>query len=258
MSKVFPQLLFSFRCCSLLCSLPWKNLIAIWAFVSVRCAVALVTIGMAVFGKVGWIHSFRCVVAIFFFFFFFSFFLLDQGNVAFMMLDTRSHRSRNAAPDGPDKTLLGADQFQWALAWARNTQSARVRFILSPVPFSASVRRGDGWALFGREREALLEVLATHANTTTIFLSGDVHFAYSMRIRPNVFEVSASPISSFPLPSKLSLEAPEEVLFESQWKQHIGFVEVSSEVEDQVNVSLYGEIPGITTWLLDKRRINIS
>jgi alkaline phosphatase D len=41
------------------------------------------------------------------------YFTFSRGDVQFFMLDCRYYRSPNKAPDGPEKTMLGAKQLEW-------------------------------------------------------------------------------------------------------------------------------------------------
>lgn len=108
---------------------------------------------------------------------------------------------------------------------------------------NASSKRGDGWAAFRHERDTLLDMMSAGSAPRTVFLSGDVHFAFVMELRPGVFEVSASPISSVPMHAKLAwpLLAGERLVFQSQLKQHMGRATVQSD--GRVAVALYSEIP---------------
>ncbi len=165
-----------------------------------------------------------------------------SGRAAFVLLDARGHRSPTHSEDGPNKTMLGASQKSFLRAWAEETKDAAVRFVVSPVPWSASVTGGDGWRFYMREREEVLDWLEGGAKT--VLLSGDLHFALVAEIRPGLHEVSVSPISSMPLRTKIgALQKGEKVLFTSQFKQHFGRVDVGTAGE--VHVSIYSEIPGL-------------
>ncbi len=91
------------------------------------------------------------------------------------------------------------------------------------------------------ERELLLDMLT--GARRTVFLSGDVHFAFIMELRRGLFEFSASPISSIPMHTKLAspLARDERLVYSSQLKQHMGRVTVQSD--GRVSLALYSEIP---------------
>ncbi len=165
-----------------------------------------------------------------------------NGRAAFALLDARSHRSPKGAADTGAKTMLGERQRAFLQAWADETRDAAVRFVLSPVPWSASVTGGDGWRFYLTEREQVLDWLGN--GPKTVLLSGDLHFAMIMEIRTGMYEVSASPISSVPLLSKIGpLQRGERLVASSQLKQHFGRVDVGPRGE--VDVSVYAEIPRV-------------
>src|SRR6478672_12372539 len=66
------------------------------------------------------------------------------ADLEMFLLDTRQYRSRNADPDGPAKTMLGAAQLQWLLeGLAASTATWKV--IVTSVPLS--VPKGGGPAV---------------------------------------------------------------------------------------------------------------
>jgi phosphodiesterase/alkaline phosphatase D-like protein len=53
------------------------------------------------------------------------------------------------------------------------------------------VTGGDGWRLYGREREQVLDALEQTGPVKTVLLSGDLHFALIAEIRKGMYEISA-------------------------------------------------------------------
>lgn len=92
----------------------------------------------------------------------------------YIVLDSRSGRSPNSMPDGPDKSMLGAAQrfrLQQTLATAREK---------ALVIFAASVwwepDRADGWASFQTEQRWLIDLINQYGWTGRVaIISGDVH-----------------------------------------------------------------------------------
>jgi len=123
------------------------------------------------------------------------------GDTAFFVIDERSYRSRNNAADGPDKTILGAIQFQELKDWliAVNT-TAKIKFIGSGIAWSAdqASTSGDSWKGFLYERNLILDFIQNNSIANVILLSGDVHFAFAVEVRPQIYEFSVSPIQAFP------------------------------------------------------------
>ena len=115
------------------------------------------------------------------------------------LLDGRSYRSRNDAPDGPDKTLLGFQQLAWLKDGLAESQ-ATWKIVSMDVPLA--VPRGDkfgrdGWANgegadppgrtgFEHELLDLMGFLDGQQVTNVVFLAGDVHFAAQLRYAVDV------------------------------------------------------------------------
>ena len=137
------------------------------------------------------------------------------------IVDARSFRSPNDAPDGLDKTLLGADQLAW-LVERLSASDATFKLVSVDVPLaiptgSYADRRGrDSWANgtdpdgsaqtgFESELRALLTALDAAHVKGVVFTATDVHFAQIARFDldldgdgvPLVFhEVVCGPLSA--------------------------------------------------------------
>ncbi len=110
------------------------------------------------------------------------------------LLDTRSHRDDDDAPDDGDapKTMLGLAQRAW-LADLLRSSSATWIVIVSSVPIAlptgANGRR-DSWAAGGtdrgfvRELRSLLEVARRAGRRQLVFLTTDVHFTAAFEHHP--------------------------------------------------------------------------
>lgn len=149
------------------------------------------------------------------------------------LLDTRSYRDPNLAPDdGPEpKTLLGTGQRRW-LEHVVPGSDATWKVIVSSVPISiptGSLETGrDGWADFGQhggfERELLgiLERFRDHGVRNLVWITTDVHFATAFRYRPfaddsrfRFFEVVSGPLNAglFPNPAVDPTFAPQRLFY---------------------------------------------
>jgi alkaline phosphatase D len=110
-----------------------------------------------------------------------------QRRVQIIVLDTRWFRSTLTRPlipglpgreryipdDSPDKSLLGAVQWQWLEAQLR--QPAAIRLIYSGIQ---ALAEGHGWERWGNlplERERLLGLIARTRAQGVVLLSGDRH-----------------------------------------------------------------------------------
>jgi alkaline phosphatase D len=104
------------------------------------------------------------------------------------MLDTRQYRDRNAEPDGPTKTMLGAAQREWLLR-SLSESTATWKLIATSVPLSnpkkgtALVPGNDSWARaedgtgFETELRGILDVLLKQSVRNVVWLATDVHYA---------------------------------------------------------------------------------
>jgi len=129
------------------------------------------------------------------------------------ILDTRQYRSRNADPDGPNKTMLGAAQLRWLLDGVR-TSTATWKVIATSVPLSipkgggASVPGYDGWAGgpdgtgFERERQVIVDAILGEKLKNVVFIAGDVHYVQANVYDPNgdgtpdFYEFIAGPLAA--------------------------------------------------------------
>ena len=105
-----------------------------------------------------------------------------------------------------------------------------------------------GWRLFLNERNMILDALEG-SQKKTVLLSGDLHFAVVVQVRPSLVEFSVSPISStvgFEKFWKKKKQTKEKVLFKSEFKNHLGRVDVKGE---NVSVEVWSELPFLGTKL---------
>jgi alkaline phosphatase D len=115
------------------------------------------------------------------------------------ILDTRQYRSRNAEPDGPGKTMLGAAQKRW-LVESVVRSAATWKVIVSSVPLAVPTggKAHDSWSNanalgfpeenatgFAIERDALLRAFRQSGVRNLIFLAADVHHAELIRHHPD-------------------------------------------------------------------------
>ncbi|MEZ6068971.1 MAG: alkaline phosphatase D family protein [Pirellulales bacterium] len=109
------------------------------------------------------------------------------------LLEGRDYRSPNDSPDGPDKTLWGAEQ----LAWLKRTLSesdAVFKFIISPTPLVGpdDRRKTDNHTDIGgfqHEGQAFYDWLSENGflDRGLYFICGDRHWQYHS-IHPSGFE----------------------------------------------------------------------
>lgn len=128
------------------------------------------------------------------------YYAFHAGQVGFFVLDIRSHRSRNADPDGPDKTMLGAKQKAALLDWLAQDPS-RVHVIVSPVLMhrSTSSTGQDSWQYFATERGEILDAIVGAGTANVFVISGDQHWSAVLRMDRgadpySVYEFQATPL----------------------------------------------------------------
>jgi len=131
------------------------------------------------------------------------------GDVDIFLLDDRWYRSANAAHDGPDKTMFGAQQ----LTWLRNAlihSDAPIKLVVNGSQMWNRVSRFEGWHRFATEQRAFADWLVAQRIDGVVFLSGDRHFTELLKIdRPGtypIYEFTSSPLTSRPWATP---EAPE-------------------------------------------------
>jgi alkaline phosphatase D len=150
------------------------------------------------------------------------------------VLDTRSYRDANYAPDSPErpKTMLGREQLAW-LKDALVRSDATWKVIVSSVPMSIPTgfpptNGRDGWANFdqatGFENELLgiLRFMAEHGIDNSVWITTDAHFAEAFRYTPfpgrsdfAVHEIVTGPLNAgiFPIRNVDPTLNPEVLFF---------------------------------------------
>ncbi len=118
-------------------------------------------------------------------------------DVQVWMTENRDFRSANTAPDGPDKTILGAKQKAW-LKRTIKASDAKYKFIITPGPIVGPDKPGknDNHSNEGflHEGQELRDFIASQENVFVI--TGDRHWQYcSVDPRTGVVELGCGPIN---------------------------------------------------------------
>jgi alkaline phosphatase D len=109
------------------------------------------------------------------------YYTLRAGDVALFVLDDRSFRSPPAMPDGPDKSMLGAQQKADLLAWL-SCEPAALKVIVSSVVFTDFALTGqDAWRGYAHEREELFAHVISHRIDDVLLVTGDQHWSAVFR-----------------------------------------------------------------------------
>lgn len=104
----------------------------------------------------------------------------SYGPADFFLLDERSQRDPEEAPDGPYKSMLDGDrlgavgQLQWLKNGLLNSK-AKWKFLITPVVFNPSLDKPDSWNGYQYERQQLVSFIKQNHITGVILISGDLH-----------------------------------------------------------------------------------
>jgi hypothetical protein len=125
------------------------------------------------------------------------------------VLDQRYFKSDPAAPDGPDKTLLGPKQREWLMRTLAASK-APFKVICSPctlAPLATNARDGNWAAGFTAERDLLLKHVAERVGGRTVWVTGDTHWTMAYE-RDGLLEVRPCPLG-IPSPNDITLTQPQ-------------------------------------------------
>ncbi len=155
------------------------------------------------------------------------------ADLELFLLDTRQYRHRNAEPDRPGKTMLGAEQRKWLLDGLMASQ-ATWKLIATSVPLSnpkpgtLEAPGNDSWAPgpdgtgFQSELRMIVSALLERHIRNVIWLATDVHFvqikAYDADRNgiTDFHEFICGPLSAGPgLPTPPNPEFSPTVLYEA-------------------------------------------
>jgi len=111
------------------------------------------------------------------------------GRVRFIMPDLRTDRWHNQLRDGPEKTMMGAQQLAWfkqQLLEARDTH-ALIVFVTTVPWIDSDQRRRDAWGAYAHERQILSDFMVENNIDRVVALAGDAHMVAADDGRHNTF-----------------------------------------------------------------------
>lgn len=124
-------------------------------------------------------------------------YIYDAGDIEFFVLDTRTYRSANFAPDDASKTMLGAAQKQALKDWLL-TSNATFKMIVSSVmfsDFSGHTVFGESWPAFATERNEIMDFIKDNRVSGVMLFSGDEHTGRVFQMEPwDIYEVAPAPL----------------------------------------------------------------
>jgi alkaline phosphatase D len=163
------------------------------------------------------------------------------GEIEFYVLDDRTFRSPGERPDGPNKTMLGAQQKQDLKNWLM-TSGARFKFIVSDVwwnDFSGHTAYGESWPAYRTERNELFDFIRDNDIPGVVLISGDEHQDGVFRIEPwGLYEIAPGPMSWTP---SLPLPPDPQILFRGQFRVFGIFSVDTTACPATLDINLYGE-----------------
>jgi len=129
------------------------------------------------------------------------FFKYTWGRVDFFFLDGRWYRDPDEAPDTPDKTMLGEEQYAWLQAELESS-TAVFKVLVSGSGWSkAKGPGGDSWAAFLHERDCLFDFIRDQEITGVVMMSGDSHIGelnvipWSAKGGYDLYDMVSSPLA---------------------------------------------------------------
>jgi phosphodiesterase/alkaline phosphatase D-like protein len=157
-------------------------------------------------------------------------FSFDVGQASFYLLDTRSFRSPESAPDNAGKTMLGSAQKTDVEQWL-STSPATFKFVVSSIPFNDHANTdGDSWEGYLTERAELFNYIRAHHICGVVMLSGDQHWTGVFRLEqvpPYVF-YEFEPTPAGINPRTMTPDTTPDILFKSDVGRVYGYITVNT------------------------------
>lgn len=160
------------------------------------------------------------------------------GDVDFVLLDDRYHRSHPRLPEGPDKSMWGPAQFAWLKATLLNLRGS-VRLVANGSQFWNAASRYEGLYQYATEQRALAQFLLQAHIPGLVFLSGDRHFGELLRVERALayplYEFTSSPLTSgaWENPDARERANPQVVPGTLVGKRQFGLVRITGPLKDR-------------------------
>ncbi len=129
------------------------------------------------------------------------FFKYTWGKVDFFFLDVRWYRDPDEDPDTPEKTMLGAAQFEWLQSELKSSTGV-FKVLVSGSGWSKNKGEGgDSWAAFLHERDRLFDFIRDEEITGIVMMSGDSHIGelnvipWSVNGGYDLYDMVSSPLA---------------------------------------------------------------
>jgi alkaline phosphatase D len=126
---------------------------------------------------------------------------VGENSIKILLLDARYHRDTLHVIDkvyqlNHEGTLLGEEQWKWLEEELKNSK-ASLNIIASGIQFIPTEHPHEKWANFPKERQRLLQLIATTKVKNPLLMSGDRHIAEISLLKNNnypsgLYEVTSS------------------------------------------------------------------
>lgn len=177
----------------------------------------------------------------------------SHGGVDFFFTDGRYHRSPSKAPDGPDKTMLGAAQLRWLKGELKRSK-APFKVLVSGGGWSSAEENdgGDSWAVYQRERNDIFDYIRDQKIEGVFCISGDSHMG-ELNCIPrsaeggyDLYDMVSSPLVQ--MPAAKYDQAPE-LRIRELWTRgvNVGLLNFTMKPTPRVTFTLH-DVMGAPIW----------
>jgi phosphodiesterase/alkaline phosphatase D-like protein len=130
------------------------------------------------------------------------------GRVRFLVTDERSARDPQSEPDGPGKTMLGAEQKAWLETELRAASGQYPLIVwVTSVPWITPEEPGaDHWGGYATERRELADFIESEGIAGLVMIAGDAHMVAIDDGTNNTFASSGA--RGFPVVHAAALDRP--------------------------------------------------
>ncbi len=162
------------------------------------------------------------------------YFTYSIGDIQFILLDSRYHRTPNKSMDStnPAKTLLGQKQLKW-LEKTLSESTAKVKIVSGGSNFELQ-GSNDGFKGFKVEQKKILDLF--QKTEGVILLSGDRHFTAGYHIGEKTIEITSGPLGSGTVTPK---KTPDMFFKETEGKMFSIFEIDTLEETPKISLEVY-------------------
>ncbi|MFT7463308.1 MAG: alkaline phosphatase D [Pseudohongiellaceae bacterium] len=180
-----------------------------------------------------------------------TFLRMSYGDVDLFLLDDRTYRAPNNAPDSAAKVMLGPAQMRWLKDGLR-TSRATFKLVVNGGQMLHPLPDHEDWARYPQEREEFLSFLASEDIEGVLFISGDRHQSELMlEARSGEspwYELTVSPLTAGPAGEKY--KSTHDAQVEGSWvgERNFGLAKVTGNWGDRtLKLSLH-DVDGQELW----------